>query len=647
MFRILRLMTVVILAGSPIAQAEHPLDPLSWQEHWQILEVLQKNGRLDFTTQISQIRLIEPDKAKVWAWEPGQKLARGAFVVLRHAGNAHEIDIDLSKSIITRDDLVEARNVSWSSNEFFIGMEAALSHPAFIEGLAKRGFDDPTFLNCFTIPPGYFGTEEEQGLRIGHLRCQSAKGVRNPWPRQIEGLTAVIDMNQGTVIKVVDEFDGGLHDTTADYDLESVAPLRDMPPPLMVRQGTRPGYLHVGHQVWWQKWSFHARVDQREGLVISTVRYGDDEARPVLYQGYLSEIFVPYMDPGFAWHARNFIDAGEFIGLGLYQPLLPGKDCPREATYQDALNTDATGRPRVIANVLCIFERDSGDPAWRHFEANISDSRPSRDLIVRVAAVIGNYDYLIDWVFQQNGSIVVRLGATGIVESKMSSAANATEQNKKRPADAYGHFVDQHIVGVNHSHYFNFRLDLDVDGQENAFAKDRLVTQSLDDNRRKSVWVQSQEVLEREQSAMLNKNYSMPALWRVLSTTRKNHVGYPTSYQLRPGATAETLLLPEDYPRKRAGFIDHHLWVTPYSARERYAAGEYPTLSEPGEGLPQWTRTNRSIDRTDLVLWYTMGMHHLVRAEDWPVMPVLWHEFELRPFDFFDRNPALDLPPER
>lgn len=97
----------------------------------------------------------------------------------------------------------------------------------------------------------------------------------------------------------------------------------------------------------------------------------------------------------------------------------------------------------------------------------------------------------------------------------------------------------------------------------------------------------------------------------------------------------------------RAGFIDHHLWVTPYSARERYAAGEYPTLSEPGEGLPQWTRTNRSIDRTDLVLWYTMGMHHLVRAEDWPVMPVLWHEFELRPFDFFDRNPAVDLPPER
>lgn len=44
------------------------------------------------------------------------------------------------------------------------------------------------------------------------------------------------------------------------------------------------------------------------------------------------------------------------------------------------------------------------------------------------------------------------------------------------------------------------------------------------------------------------------------------------------------------------------------------------------------------------VLWYTMGMHHMARAEDWPVMPTAWFSFELCPFDFFDRNPALTAP---
>src|SRR5262249_13873773 len=142
----------------------------------------------------------------------------------------------------------------------------------------------------------------------------------------------------------------------------------------------------------------------------------------------------------------------------------------------------------------------------------------------------------------------------------------------------------------------------------------------------------------------LDMNMHAPAMWRVVSASRKNHVGYPTSYQLMGGMNVHTLLSPDDYPRRRAGFIDHQLWVTPYRPEERYAAGDYPTLSEPGKGLPAWTSANRNIRNTDIVLWHTIGMHHVVRSEDWPVMPITWHSFELRPFDFFTRNPALDLP---
>jgi len=48
---------------------------------------------------------------------------------------------------------------------------------------------------------------------------------------------------------------------------------------------------------------------------------------------------------------------------------------------------------------------------------------------------------------------------------------------------------------------------------------------------------------------------------------------------------------------------------------------------------------------TDVVLWYVFGIHHVTRPEDWPVMPVDTVSFWLKPFGFFDRNPALDVPP--
>ena len=45
------------------------------------------------------------------------------------------------------------------------------------------------------------------------------------------------------------------------------------------------------------------------------------------------------------------------------------------------------------------------------------------------------------------------------------------------------------------------------------------------------------------------------------------------------------------------------------------------------------------------MLWYVFGIHHITRPEDWPVMPVDTVSFWLKPVGFFDRNPALDVPP--
>jgi primary-amine oxidase len=62
-------------------------------------------------------------------------------------------------------------------------------------------------------------------------------------------------------------------------------------------------------------------------------------------------------------------------------------------------------------------------------------------------------------------------------------------------------------------------------------------------------------------------------------------------------------------------------------------------------GLPEFGKGDRSLEGTDVVVWYTIGAHHVVRPEDWPVMPVSTVGFMLRPNGFFDGNPALDYPP--
>ena len=101
------------------------------------------------------------------------------------------------------------------------------------------------------------------------------------------------------------------------------------------------------------------------------------------------------------------------------------------------------------------------------------------------------------------------------------------------------------------------------------------------------------------------------------------------------------MLNQRDY--QRAGFIENALWITAFDPDQRYAAGDTPNQHPGSPGLPQYQRGNQSLVNRDLVLWLTLGHHHVTQTEDWPVMSRHRLGFELKPINFFDRNPALDL----
>ena len=69
-----------------------------------------------------------------------------------------------------------------------------------------------------------------------------------------------------------------------------------------------------------------------------------------------------------------------------------------------------------------------------------------------------------------------------------------------------------------------------------------------------------------------------------------------------------------------------------------------PTSTPAVPDCPEYQRADRSIVDDDIVVWYSFGVLHIARPEDWPVMPVDRIGFMLKPSGFFDRNPALDVP---
>jgi primary-amine oxidase len=655
------LLTILITCAAGIAQntsqsPAHPLDGLTAAEYKRVKAILGSAEKLIDATRFHSVSLEEPEKSEVRAWKSGTAFPRRALAVVGAQGTTYEALVDLNAGT-----LVSYKPVSGEPavllEEVTGATDIAIADPRMVAGLAKRGLK-PQQVYCLPLTAGAFGSPEEAGKRLMKVPCYVKPSGSNYFAKPIEGLFATIDLKSKTVIDVTDTGIAPVPQKDWGYTAAEIASYRgsrgtSVSPARLSQTGA--GNIAIeGSRIQWDIWRFHLRVDKRPGVVLSLLDVRDGERwRSVAYQMNLSEVFVPYMDPDKGWYFRTYMDSGEYGFGNFLSPLKKGTDCPANAKFISMTLSDDRGDPMALPDSVCVFERSIGDPVWRHFEIFAqspgkivpAEGRPATELVVRSASEVGNYDYLIDYIFQQDGTIRIAVGATGI-DSVKGVAAKSMKDPTAADDTRYGTLIAPNLVAPMHSHFFNFRLDLDIDGESNDFMRVKLTPQRTSGSApRKSYWSLDHEMPPTEKEARTRIDPASPAALHFVNRNVESALGHHPGYMLDPsGSYANSLLTPDDPPFQRNAYIAYQLWVTPFSPGERYAGGRYPMMSDGSDTLATWSAKDRSIGNRDIVAWYTMGFHHIPRMEDWPVMPTHWSSFSLMPFNFFANNPALTVP---
>ena len=596
--------------------------------------MLKDAGKVADSTRFVLIHLHEPHKEKVLAYRPGQTLPRQAFAVLYDwdSNTTSEAVVDFAaKKLLSWKNVPRRQPAFLPEDDHPKTAEILRADPRWREAMKKRGVKDIDKIDIRGWPLGAYAN----GNADGHRRTFVTMFAREYGP--IEDLFVLVDLTAKKIVKLEDRGVNEARRKRGDF-----APIdeRDQgagpegpssqPPPKDAR------YQVHGNEVRWGHWRFRFGLHARAGLVLYTVGYEDGgKVRPILYRGCLSEMVVPYGDPN--WIFWCPFDAGEY-GMGVFakSPLNYGLDAPKDAAYFSAWLHDRKGKPMEVPRAVALYERDGG-VLWRHGR----NTRRARQLVLTSFVRVEEYDYGFNWIFHEDGVLEVEMLLTGRMNVKMVERVEDEEGHEGRPA--FGRLVERHLEAPNHQHFFNFRLDLDVDGAERNSVME-MNTEALPegpDNPLGNAFVMKATPLRGEREARRRMKLSSNRKWMIVNTCASNALGQPTGYVLVPGENSVPHAAKKSFCRRHAGFINHHFWVTPYRAEEQYAAGEYVNDGLPDEGLPKWTSANRGIEDTDVVVWYTLGVTHLPRPEEWPLMPVHRAGFKLVPAGFFAHNPAM------
>jgi len=621
----------------------HPLEPLSAQEVQLAVSILKDSGKVTPTTRFVSVSLKEPDKAFVHAFTGNETFLREASAVLFDNGtnSCFETAVCLTHGKVLYWNHIPGVQPTMTADEQVECEKAVLASPEFKAALKRQyGIEDTQLVMVDIWSAGNYGSDEDSTMRLARPLCfLRMDPTDNGYAKPIEGLRPVVDLNAMKVLRVEDYGRWPLPPQQSNYSADRTTHFRDDIKPLSIMQPDGPSFEVEGYQVRWQKWSFVIGFNGREGLTLNHLCYQDGgRKRSVLYRGSLSEMVVPYGDPAPQQARKNAFDAGEY-GLGYCANSLElGCDCLGFIRYFDGHLCTSRGEPLTVKNAVCMHEEDYGI-LWKHTDRrlNTPEVRRSRRLVISSIATVENYEYGFFWYLYQDGNIQFEIKLTGIL------SLGALPPGEKSP---YGALIAPQLYAPNHQHFFNMRLDVDLDGTANSVYQIDVEADALGPkNPFENAFSANARVLKTEHQARAQLSLETARTWKFVNPGVRNAVGEPVGYKFMPGDNCMPFASKNAWWRKRAGFVDHHVWITPYREEEKHAAGNYPNQSHGGDGLPLWTSADRPIEDTDIVLWYTFGHTHLARPEDYPVMPAAYIGFMLKPNGFFTENPGNDIPP--
>ncbi|KIV91610.1 hypothetical protein PV10_06128 [Exophiala mesophila] len=643
----------------------HPFAPLTASEISTTADLIASVWPTKVDLRFKTITLDEPPKSQMIPYLEAEHsgsslpfIARKAFVsyYIRNTERFHEAVVDLSAGKVER-------NVRLGSNlhgnadyeEILLVEKNALADPGVQAALAKLQLPEGTVLCADPWIYGSDGVNDDERLYQVFLYMRDpanpgeADSNHYAFPLSI---SPIIECNNYTVIRI-ENMPTGADNTTHDPVPYTAVPpneyiseaqkLRTDIKPLRVLQPEGASFTltptgETGHLLEWQKWSFRVGYNAREGMVLYDVRY---DSRPLFYRLSLSDMSIPYADPRRPYHKKQAFDLGDAGAGAMANNLKLGCDCLGHIQYLSAYIADDKGTPTNLENCVCVHEQDAGI-GWKH--TNYRTGRAAvvrnRELVLQSIITVSNYEYILAFMFNQAGELIYEVRATGILSTQ------PIDHDLDKVGVPFGTVVHPGVLAAHHQHIFSLRVDPMLEGHNNRVVYDEAHAMPIDKdwNPHGTGYTVSETVVEQAGGLDLNTNFNRT--FKIQNPSVRNPVNNkPVAYKIHVPDFQKILAHPSSYHHKRAEFADHNIYVTTHQDKELYSGGWYTNQSRGGTGVRSWADRKDNVKDQDIVVWVQFGINHVPRIEDFPVMPCEIIKVSFKPVNFFDKNPALDVPP--